>query len=107
METGLIYLNEFTKAMFEAFPTFRVEVSFSKPSTRADKPWVHMMDLTVRLYEEEVQRVFGCKKCVLIYELEQLNEPKIYWEHAASEMKLELLNELEKDDGKEQDPNPT
>jgi len=98
METGLIYLNEFTKAMFEAFPTFRMEVSFGKPSTRADKPWVHMLNLMVRLWDDYTERVYGWQQKVILYELEQMKDPKGYWLDLASRARLELLKRMEETD---------
>jgi hypothetical protein len=86
-------MKTFTEAMFEAFPAFRVEVAFSKPSTR--KVEHRILNIRVRLWDDYVEKVYGCTQQVSLFELQGMEDPKIYWEELAGRMKLELLKKME------------
>ncbi len=93
MSTKLIYLDEFTKLIFEAFPTFQVEVSLRKSSSRLAKFESPRLRLDVQLLDKEC--TYKRHWEILIAELEKLKDLEGYWTSLAGQIKVELLQAME------------
>jgi len=95
MDKGLFYLNGLALSLFDAFPTYDVEVSIRRPSER--KKDAGILTLTVRLYDEAASRMYAVNTNVVLWKLEQMiASPEEGWQAITESVRKGLLEELEK-----------